>query len=262
MHQETIRRFIISSVLLLLFITAGAFVMMQRQNKDSRTDASRSSNGFAVVELFTSEGCSSCPPADKLIADLQKEYGEKELYILSYHVDYWDRQGWKDRFSDKAFSEKQQQYATWLNLPGVYTPQAVVNGKAEYIGSHRADITADILKSMQQTSSRSLQLKCSLAADKIQVTYHADDTKNADLVLALIQKNGDSNVRAGENAGRHLTHIQIVRSFVRASLSQSGISIAVPAGFTSTGWELIGFIQNHDTGLITDAAKCNFISGI
>lgn len=261
MHTEITRRFFFNSALLVLFVFAGAFVMIKQQGKGSDSKIAQDANGFAVVELFTSEGCSSCPPADDFIADLQKTYGKKELYILSYHVDYWDRQGWKDHFSDKAYSERQQQYATWLNLQSVYTPQAVVNGKTEYVGSHRQAITEDVLSNMQQSLPRSLQLKCSVTKDKIEVKYKATSEKNTELILALVQKNGDSNVKSGENAGRHLAHVQIVRSFVKANPNQPGISIPVPAGFTSTGWEIIGLIQNKVTGVITDAAKSNFVPG-
>ena len=82
-------------------------------------------NGFAVVELFTSEGCSSCPPADELLAKLQRESAEKNIYLLAYHVDYWDRLGWKDQFSSNEYTKRQQKYLDWLNLYVMYTPQSV-----------------------------------------------------------------------------------------------------------------------------------------
>src|ERR1700709_1440967 len=83
--------------------------------------------GFAVIELFTSEGCSSCPPADALVARVQKESNDKPVYILAFHVDYWNHLGWKDAFSSAEYSERQNQYARWLKLSSVYTPQIVVN---------------------------------------------------------------------------------------------------------------------------------------
>src|SRR3954465_6750353 len=82
-------------------------------------------NGFALVELYTSEGCSSCPPADKLVAKIAQEYKDKEVYVLTYHVDYWNRLGWKDVFSDPASSARQRAYSGFLNVDGVYTPQAI-----------------------------------------------------------------------------------------------------------------------------------------
>lgn len=258
MHLKITRWIFHNSFLFALLVLTGAFVMKHRENNAPQTQATQQTGGFAVAELFTSEGCSSCPPADALLAALQQEYGTKELYVLAYHVDYWDRQGWKDRFSSRDYSERQQQYAAWLNLSTVYTPQLVINGQSEYVGSNRQDITAAITGYLQQSPARSLQLRASLNQGKIQVQYSAAAAKNTELVLALVQKNGDSNVQAGENAGRHLAHVQIVRALVKASLNQSTVSIPVPAGFTSAGWELIGMMQNTRTGFITDAAKCQF----
>src|SRR5204863_9059983 len=90
-----------------------------------------------VVELFTSEGCSSCPPADALLAELARR---SDVLALSFHVDYWDRLGWKDPFSSRAATDRQNRYATLLALPTVYTPQIVVDGKWEAVGSDRADV--------------------------------------------------------------------------------------------------------------------------
>ena len=89
---------------------------------------------FAIIELFTSEGCSSCPAADKTVAKLAQEFAGK-VYILGFHVDYWNYLGWKDAFSDSKYSERQKEYAAVFKLDGVYTPQVVVNGSRELIGS-------------------------------------------------------------------------------------------------------------------------------
>src|SRR6187402_1594915 len=97
--------------------------------------ATTTNNGFAVVELYTSEGCSSCPPADELVSKIQKESNGQPVYILAFHVDYWNRLGWKDVFGDAAYSKRQNDYAQYLKLPSVYTPQIVVNGKKEFVGS-------------------------------------------------------------------------------------------------------------------------------
>lgn len=102
------------------------------QQKEIRQTMDVESN-VAVVELFTSEGCSSCPPADKLLRTIQAE--SKDVYVLSYHVDYWDRLGWKDPFSQAAFTERQRDYAQQFNLESIYTPQVVINGVKEFVGS-------------------------------------------------------------------------------------------------------------------------------
>src|ERR1700755_2161390 len=97
-------------------------------------------DGVAVGELFTSEGCSSCPPADALVAAVQKEEKDQPVYILAFHVDYWDRLGWKDAFSSADYTARQKQYAQWLKLPQYYTPQAVINGTTECVGSEEANL--------------------------------------------------------------------------------------------------------------------------
>jgi hypothetical protein len=114
-------------VIVLLFILAiGYYFLFPRYNwlGKSYLDTSEK-EGFAVVELFTSEGCSSCPPADALMAEAQKEAGGKKIYFLAYHVDYWDHQGWKDRFSSDKFTKRQEQYAVRMDSRLIYTPQSL-----------------------------------------------------------------------------------------------------------------------------------------
>src|SRR5437868_13384373 len=82
-------------------------------------------DGFAVIELFTSEGCSSCPPADELLAEVKKQHADKNVLVLSYHVDYWDRLGWKDPFSSGSNTDRQNYYAELFELNSIYTPQVV-----------------------------------------------------------------------------------------------------------------------------------------
>jgi hypothetical protein len=103
--------------------------IIENRHLDVKYKANHQMKGFAVVELFTSEGCSSCPPADDLVAKIQKENNDQPVYILAFHVDYWNNLGWKDSFSSSAFSKRQNQYADWLNLRSVYTPQVIVNGR-------------------------------------------------------------------------------------------------------------------------------------
>src|SRR5471032_1935701 len=115
-----------------LLIIAVAFAVSAFKNNPA-TSKVPANNGFVLIELFTSEGCSSCPPADELVARIQKADKDKAVYILAYHVDYWNLLGWKDQFSNAANSQRQRQYASWLKLSEVYTPQIVVNGKKEFV---------------------------------------------------------------------------------------------------------------------------------
>lgn len=221
--------------------------------------------GFAVVELFTSEGCSSCPPADELVAKIQKENADGPVYILAYHVDYWDRLGWKDPFSAHAYSERQYQYSNWLHLNGVYTPQAVVNGRTQFIGSEAGNMRNAIKNGLQNAASGTLQLtNVKVKDNKIELQYQTDEpTNSSNLVLAIVQKSATTQVKSGENVGRTLSHVQIVRSFQTSNLDgkKSGnTTIVLPNGLRPQDLELIAFLQNNKTGAITAAAKSSLSS--
>src|ERR1700749_1590133 len=120
--MKSIKILSFAAFILLAAFASTAFINAHLNKKTSDT------RSFAVVELFTSEGCSSCPPADELVAKIQKEDNGKPVYILAFHVDYWNRLGWKDVFSSADYSARQQQYARWLKSSEGYTPQAIVNG--------------------------------------------------------------------------------------------------------------------------------------
>lgn len=214
---------------------------------------------FAVVELFTSEGCSSCPPADKLIEQLQEENPNAPLYILAFHVDYWDHQGWKDRFSNSAYSNRQQQYVNWLNLTSLYTPQIVVNGQSENAGSDEGATIQAINNALSSHPQGNISLSISKQNDALAVSYQFNgDPKGNSILLALVQKKAESNVTAGENTGRHLPHVQIVRALQEEDArSRHSLQIKTPAGYKPEGYELIAFMQNKKTGKIIAAAKSN-----
>src|ERR1700761_5494846 len=126
---------------------AGSAVLRHNSSEPWRVGT----KGFAVVELFTSEGCSSCPEADELIARVQQRDRDLPVYVLAYHVDYWDRLGWKDAFSDAAYTDRQKRYASWLKVTSIYTPQVVVNGQTEFVGSESIALTNAIKTALQQT---------------------------------------------------------------------------------------------------------------
>ncbi|MEN0053281.1 MAG: DUF1223 domain-containing protein [Mucilaginibacter sp.] len=218
--------------------------------------------GFAVVELFTSEGCSSCPPADELVARIQKEDKDKQVYILAYHVDYWNRLGWKDVFSSADYSKRQNEYAKWLNLQSVYTPQIVVNGKKEFVGSEEGTLRNAITAGLRVQRAGVLTLSVRTDQGHATIQYHANGTgKNASLLLALIQQSAQTQVKSGENGGHTLSHVQIVRKVQTLPLDSSGsgkIAITLPDGFNTQGWQVIGFIQNNANGGILAAAKSDF----
>jgi len=169
-----------------------------------------------LVELFTSEGCSSCPPADVLLAKLLREQPVQgaEIVALSLHVDYWDHQGWKDPFSSKVFTARQQSYARVFGEDRAYTPQMVVDGRDEFTGSDEARA----VRTVGQASSRPhLPLKMDARKSGSGVTISIDlpaapaDAEPIDVVVALTEDDLTSIVRRGENGGRTLSHAAVTR---------------------------------------------------
>jgi hypothetical protein len=244
---------ILATVLTSFFQPTDALTM-----KDTSTDHGNG-QGFAVVELFTSEGCSSCPPADKLIAKVQEENVGKNVYILAFHVDYWDHQGWKDVFGSRDFTKRQYQYANWLKLETVYTPQAVVNGKQEFVGSQETTLNNAIASGLRTSSQASLTIEAKREQNKITLEYQTKGTGNSALLqLALVQKVAQTVVKRGENAGRLLPHVQIVRQIQTQQIGINGAGhaeIMLPGDFDPKGWEVIGFLQNKSNGEILAATK-------
>jgi hypothetical protein len=215
--------------------------------------------GFAVVELFTSEGCSSCPAADEVVAKIQKEISEKPVYILAFHVDYWNRLGWKDIFSEPAYSKRQNQYSGWLHA-SIYTPQVVINGQQEFVGSDENRLRSSITTALHKTNHVHLNINSIKENDRnVSLHYQIDgNIANSSLVLALIEKKARSKVLRGENQGRTLYHVQIVRNFQTTSLNgqSEGVSeIEIPAGLDNHGLEIIAFLQSRENGEITGATK-------
>ncbi|KQS36189.1 thioredoxin family protein [Pedobacter sp. Leaf194] len=216
------------------------------------------SEGFAVVELFTSEGCSSCPPADELIAKIHKEYTGRPVYILGYHVDYWDRLGWKDKFSNVSFSKRQHQYAHWLNLSSVYTPQIVVNGTREFIGSEESTLRSTLQEALSQPSGNQLELSLKQQTAKgITLTYHTvQQTKNENLVIAIVNPYAVNKIERGENQGRTLSHIQIVtylETFNIGNKVQGDINLLVDN--SKKDQQIVAFLQNTLSGQISSASN-------
>lgn len=228
-------------------------------------DTATNEKSFIVLELFTSEGCSSCPPADELLAKLQQEKSDVPRYILSYHVDYWDRQGWRDAFSDPQFTKRQRQYTQWLNDPQLYTPQLVVNGKSSCVGSDELRIRSLEKNAKSKVVTNTLSIDAKQIGDKATFHYQLKESEsNTQLLIAIVQKHATTKVMRGENEGRTLHHVQVVRnlSSLDVSLKKTGEhSITLPIGFNTKDWEIVAFTQNTTTGEITTATRAS-LTGI
>jgi hypothetical protein len=169
-----------------------------------------------VVELFTSEGCSSCPPADELLAriDGRALIPGVEIIALGEHVDYWDDQGWRDRFSSPLFSARQTDYGRLFRVEGIYTPQVVVNGQAQCLGSDLEAIRQAVAAVWKGPKASIAMTLAGPDVVRLKVSGLPAETREADLYLAIAESGLTTNVGGGENGGRRLRHAAVVRSLV------------------------------------------------
>lgn len=169
-----------------------------------------------VAELFTSQGCSSCPPADRVLAELDQR---DDVITLSFHVDYWNRLGWRDPASSQAWSARQRTYAASLQ-DGVYTPQLVVNGAHGVVGSKRAEV-------MERLRSTSTVPGIDVSATRSDRTIAVKATAEQ-ATAYLVQLRHSNEVPRGENAGHTLSHVSVV--LAAAPLKDGTASLTIPEG--------------------------------
>ncbi len=241
-----------------------------------------SSRAPVIVELFTSEGCSSCPPADAVLARLARTQpvGNARVIALSEHVDYWNNLGWADPFSSPQFRARQTDYAQAFGVESIYTPQMIVNGLVQFVGDDLNRAETEIGRVASQP----------LADVRIQGTRNAKDPEIMDLTvsvrglpairagappglaplavfLAITEDNLSSDVQRGENSGRHLRHAAVVRSFgVIGNIdprhqSEAGLrpSIKLPPQWKRQDLHAVVFVQERATRRIlgADSIECN-----
>lgn len=212
-----------------------------------------------VVELFTSEGCSSCPPADALLGDLrQRQY----VLPLSFHVDYWDYIGWKDRFGDPAFTRRQQSYAEAQGKAMVYTPQMIIAGAIDVVGSDRAEVDKALKTAYTRNSMYRIQV---LREDDGKVVAHFPEAPigvPATVWLVTYQKSAESHVKAGENAGHHLKTFNVVRSLQKVGMwtgAATEIELKLDAAAKANSPDACAIIANQaEHGPIVAAAGFKF----
>lgn len=230
----------------------------------SLVSANASEKNPVLVELFTSEGCSSCPPADSLLMELDRSQAVPGamVIVLSEHVDYWNGIGWHDPFSSPQFTQRQNEYATRLHLDGVYTPQMVVDGQQEFVGSDRRAAARAI---EQAALHRKINISIGDASRQGGVVRARVDVsgenlpKEAELYAVLADESDASNVLHGENSGRKLVHVAVVRSMRRISNLNGAYSGVVEVPLASTGapstkMRLVIFAQVAGAGPVVGAA--------
>ncbi len=172
--------------------------------------AAEAQQGPVVVELFTSQGCSSCPPADAMMADLANR---DDVIALALHVDYWDYIGWKDHFASPAFTERQRQYARAAGANTIYTPQMVIGGRDHVVGAKPMELSQAIRALAAEPSGITVDLH--LSGETLRVEARAARAPGGPIVVQLVRYTPEETVsiRRGENAGRTMTYVNIVRSW-------------------------------------------------
>jgi hypothetical protein len=212
-----------------------------------------------VVELFTSQGCSSCPPADLFAGDLA---GRDELLVLSLPVDYWDFLGWKDTLASPAYSERQRAYARSRRDRNVYTPQMVVNGRAHAIGSYRDEVEDLIAETADDFEKERVEVDIAVDGNRLKVSIgdgkEAVQVKDATIWLVLYTHKETVNIGRGENHGRKITYTNVVRELTPIGMwSGKAKEITLPRDdlmqASYDGCAVI--VQAHDTGPIYGAAS-------
>ena len=224
-------------------------------------DAAQSmSNSSVVIELFTSQGCSSCPPADRVLADLVDRHENEGLAVLalSFHVDYWNYLGWSDPFSSAKWSRRQKQYASVLNENRVYTPQMLINGQQGFVGSRRKQLDANLPKHLEQLPEHSIKLETRLdSVGQVQVAYEVKGAGEGKLInIAVVSRSLTATAARGENRGRKLTHANVVRDFANRKLDDLAgeILFDVPTE-TETTHSVIAYVQDVRGAAITGAQE-------
>lgn len=217
------------------------------ETKKSLQTANITNKGFAVVELFTSEGCSSCPSADETIGRLLAE-NNPGVFILSYHVDYWNRLGWKDEFSRPSYSARQQQYARSLSLEGVYTPQVIVNGAVEFVGSNESILNSTVNAGLKNGTSSNLNITATKTGNAVAINYTLTASDPMLLNVAFVLPRATTQVKRGENGGKTLNHVNIVAGLKVIEVKASGnLKMDIPKEIMNKAFKVIAYTQNKQS---------------
>jgi hypothetical protein len=241
-----------------LALSASALVCGAADNSAARVPV--------LLELFTSEGCSSCPSADRLLEvfDQKQPFAGADLIVLSEHVDYWDRLGWRDPFSSSQYTARQRDYTNRYDFDGVYTPQLVVDGRYGFVGSDQREAASAIQKAIHE---RKVPIAISnVARNGNQVTARIELPEDQNfkgvggiLYVALADNRQESHVARGENSGRNLAHVAVTRVLKQVGTvdlnSASTKEIALPIQSVASGSRIVAFIQDPKSGHVLGVAE-------
>lgn len=211
-----------------------------------------------VVELFTSEGCSSCPPAEALLSSLSHEQsGNVEIIALGEHVDYWNELGWKDRFAAHQYTQRQEDYARRFRLDSVYTPQMVIDGHREFVGNDQPAVRKIIAEASR--AKKPVEVALDIDGDQVNVSLKQSGTASAAILLVVTEDNLTTEVRSGENGGRRLVHQAVVRSLRQIGVLTGGSFSAHAPLELDSAWlkpnvKVLVLAQDPASGAILGAA--------
>jgi hypothetical protein len=207
-----------------------------------------------LLELFTSEGCSSCPPADRLLEALDRQpIANADLIVLSEHVDYWNYLGWSDPYSSAFFSNRQKQYVDHIGST-VYTPQMVIDGQFQALASDQREVTEAVAKA---TAKSKLPVSVKMTGSGVVHVESGGEGAGADLYIVIAADHASTKVLRGENGGHTLTHVAVVQSFRKIGKWDGAASGGrdVTVGPQAAGTRVIAILQDPRSGKILGAAQ-------
>jgi len=216
---------------------------------------SRAQTDMTVVELFTSQGCSSCPPAEAYLGELAER---DDVVALEFHVDYWDYIGWKDRFAQSHFTDRQKAYSRRLGSRYVYTLQMVIGGATHVVGSDRVAVENALVAQRRARAEDGLAPRITMThgTNGIDITIEGDADGRYDIMMATFDRRHETRVTRGENAGRDLTNANVVRTLERIGVWEGGPkSITVPLDDVMARGGCAVLLQSSDLGPIVAASR-------
>ncbi len=262
-RRKGVMHFVIHAAVTVLAAAAAMVACHQPVSSPTKSGGKRAdaSPAYTVVELFTSEGCSSCPPADTVLAGLPEAHDH--ALILAFHVDYWDYIGWKDPYASAEFTRRQRAYAAKLDS-GTYTPQMIVNGHEQFIGSDKSAAAKAVRQAAPLgTLAVTAQARKDGEPIRLSVTAPQGTPADAKVYAALTEDHLSSEVKRGENSGRTLKHDGVVRAFVDGTFSKPDaagaasvctLTLTPPVGVKESNAHIVIFVQDASTLRVLSAA--------
>jgi len=246
----------------ILFYAVGSFSANHKEQLPEKA----APNTFVILELFTSQGCSSCPAADAQLKKISAWAKEKHLpvFTLSFHVDYWDHLGWKDNFSDELFTARQYRYARAFSRMNIYTPQMVANGIQQFVGSDQAQCERIVTQSLQKKNQENISIKGNYTSDndELEIRFEVEDSFSGFVNIALVQKEAEINIKGGENRGRKINYTDIVRSFRQIDWSAGrpkSITLDKPDDLQTKNLKVIIYLQKKVDMKILNAIEAKML---